>query len=59
MKQLKSIPFDYREQHPDLFTKEAMKSMIDKVISNGHTNNLSGNGNMQPINTANSNFFVT
>jgi len=33
---LKSIPFDYREQHTELFSKEAMKSMMDKVI--GQTN---------------------
>ncbi len=54
MKQLKSIPFDYREQHADLFTKEAMQSMIDKVVNNGHTSN-SGNGNIVPIITNNNN----
>ena len=52
VKQLKSIPFDYREQHADLFTKEAMQSMIDKVVNNGHTSN-SGNGNIVPIITNN------
>ncbi len=54
VKQLKSIPFDYREQHADLFTKEAMQSMIDKVVNNGHTSN-SGNGNIVPIITNNNN----
>ena len=50
VRQLKSIPFDYREQHPDLFTKEAMRSMIDKAISNGQTSNSNGNTPVQPEN---------
>jgi len=30
------IPFDFREKHPHLFTKEALKSMMDRIIeSNG------------------------
>ena len=30
------IPFDYRETHPELFTKDFLKSMMDKIIeSNG------------------------
>lgn len=37
---LKSIPFDYREQHPDLFTKEAMKSMMDKAIGQSNQNSI-------------------
>ena len=52
VKQLKSIPFDYKEQHPDLFTKEAMRSMIDKAISNGQ--NTNSNGNTVPVNNAQS-----
>ena len=47
VKQLKSIPFDYKEQHADLFTKDAQKAMIDKVIYNGQANN--GNGPIAPI----------
>jgi hypothetical protein len=50
VKQLKSIPFDYREQHQDLFTKEAMRTMIDKAISNGQT---TSNNNV-PVNNAQS-----
>ena len=26
------VPFDYREKHPELFTKEALKNMMDKII---------------------------
>ena len=48
VRQLKSIPFDYREQHPELFTKEAMRSMIDKAISNGQASNSNANVPVQP-----------
>jgi hypothetical protein len=37
-----NIPFDYRNQHPELFTKDAIKLMIDKIYENGRTADLSG-----------------
>ena len=28
---LNNIPFDYKEKHPELFTKDAIKNMIDQI----------------------------
>jgi len=44
---LKSIPFDYREQHSGLFTKEALKTMMEKAIGQnsspaGPSNEMTG-----------------
>ena len=41
------IPFDYREKHPDLFSEEAMKRMIDELDARSAMENLidvNGNG---------------
>ena len=34
VKLLESIPFDFKERHPEYFTKEAMRTMMDKVYAN-------------------------
>lgn len=33
---LNNIPFDYKERHPELFTKDAIKLMIDKIYTDKH-----------------------
>ena len=39
------IPFDYREQHPDLFSEEAMRRMIDELDARSALeNDIDGNG---------------
>ena len=32
-RKLNNIPFDYRERHPELFTKDAIKLMIDQIYN--------------------------
>lgn len=42
---LDNIPFDYKEQHPELFTKDALKLMIDQIYNDNHhgvTTDLTG-----------------
>ena len=45
------IPFDYREKHPELFSEEAMKRMIDELDARSalendiDVNGNNGNGN--------------
>ena len=44
------IPFDYREKHPELFSEEAMKRMIDELDARSalendiDVNGINGNG---------------
>ena len=41
------IPFDYREKHPELFSEEAMKRMIDELDARSALENdidVNGNG---------------
>ena len=39
------IPFDYREKHPELFSEEAMKRMIDELDARSALeNDIDGNG---------------
>ena len=41
------IPFDYREKHPDLFSEEAMKRMIDELDARSALeNDIDVNGNV-------------
>ena len=35
VQKLETIPFDFREQKPHLFTKEAMKAMMDRASAFG------------------------
>ena len=40
------IPFDYREKHPELFSEEAMKRMIDELDARSAIeNDIDHNGN--------------
>ena len=44
-RKLNNIPFDYKEQHPELFTEDAIKLMIDQIYNDKHhgvTADLSG-----------------
>lgn len=41
------IPFDYREKHPELFTKEALQSQIDQVFASNKRSN-EGSPSKQP-----------
>ena len=44
VRKLTNIPFDYKDQHPDLFTKDAIKLMIDQIYNEktqGRTADLS------------------
>ena len=35
-RKLNNIPFDYKERHPELFTKDAIKLMIDQIYNDKH-----------------------
>ena len=49
-RKLKNIPFDYKERHPELFTKDAIKLMIDQIYNDKHNggNGLPDGGPLKP-----------
>ena len=44
---LSTIPFDYRDKHPQLFTKDAMKTMMDKAYYNRDDTLNPGSGKLK------------
>ncbi|XP_071747001.1 neurexin 1 isoform X2 [Lepeophtheirus salmonis] len=55
VKKLETIPFDYRDRNPDLFSKEAIRKMIDKVYKSPEKERVDGSnprGNGETVKTS-------